>query len=113
MYTDKNVTPIEPLTQTHSRDIVIGATIVLVSLVASDAFAIGAPATGSFAYDVYDIAVTKILKGPIGFVGGLGAVAYGAALAIQQRIGGAIPALLGGGVLLKADEIVASLGLLF
>jgi len=75
--------------------------------------AITAPAAGSFAYDVYDMAVNSILKGPIGFVAGLAAVCFGAALAIQQKIGGAIPALLGGAVLLKADTIVSSMGLLY
>jgi len=59
------------------------------------------------------MAVNSILKGPIGFVAGLAAVCFGAALAIQQKIGGAIPALLGGAVLLKADTIVSSMGLLY
>ncbi|MFB3925192.1 MAG: hypothetical protein ACE14T_03980 [Syntrophales bacterium] len=87
--------------------------VVTIFLAARDAFAIGAPAAGSFAYDIYDLSVNSILKGPIGFVAGLGAVAYGASLAIRQNIGGAIPALLGGAALLKADAIVTSLGLLF
>ena len=85
----------------------------MVMAVAPSAFAIVAPAAGSFAYDVYDMAVNSILKGPIGFVAGLGAVCFGAALAIQQKIGGAIPALLGGAVLLKSDTIVTSMGLLY
>jgi hypothetical protein len=59
------------------------------------------------------MAVNSILKGPIGFVAGLGAVCFGAVLAIQQKMGGAIPALLGGAALLKADSIVASMGLLY
>jgi len=88
-------------------------TLLLVMAIAPSAFAITAPTTGSFAYDVYDMAVNSILKGPIGFVAGLGAVCFGAALAIQQKIGGAIPALLGGAVLLKADTIVSSMGLLY
>lgn len=87
--------------------------IILTGAIEPSAFAITAPAAGSFAYDVYDMAVNSILKGPIGFVAGLAAVCFGAALAIQQKIGGAIPALLGGAVLLKADTIVTSMGLLY
>ena len=88
-------------------------TLFLVMAIVPSAFAITAPAAGSFAYDVYDMAVNSILKGPIGFVCGLAAVCFGAALAIQQKIGGAIPALLGGAVLLKSDTIVTSMGLLY
>jgi hypothetical protein len=74
------------------------------------AFAIVAPATGTFAYDVYDVAVVKMLQGPIGFVGGVAAMIIGAVLAIQGKIMGAIPAICGGAVLLKADALVTSLG---
>ena len=88
-------------------------TLFSVMAIEPSAFAITAPAAGSFAYDVYNMAVNSILKGPIGFVCGLAAVCFGAALAIQQKIGGAIPALLGGAVLLKADTIVTSMGLLY
>lgn len=88
-------------------------TLLFVMAIEPSAFAIVAPGVGSFAYDVYDMAVNSILKGPIGFVGGLAAVCFGAAMAIQQKVGGAIPALLGGAVLLKADAIVSSMGLLY
>lgn len=75
-------------------------------------FAIVSAPTSGFAYDVYDIAVNKILKGPIGFVGGVGAIALGAIMAIRAQIMGAIPTVLGGAVLLKADAITESLGAL-
>lgn len=74
------------------------------------AHAITAPATGSFAYSVYDIGVNQILKGPIGFVGGVGAVVWGAIAAVQGKIMTAVPAILGGAAMLKADSIVSSLG---
>lgn len=77
------------------------------------AHAITAPAQGSFAYDVYDIAVNKMLGGPIGFVGGVMAMAIGAISAIQQRIMAAIPCIIGGAMLLKADSILTSLGAIF
>jgi len=76
----------------------------------SAALAIVAPAAGTFAYDVYDVAVLKMLQGPIGFVGGVAAMIIGAVLAIQGKIMGAIPSICGGAVLLKADALVTSLG---
>lgn len=57
-----------------------------------------------------DIAVTQILQGPIGFVAGVAAMVVGAVSAIQQRIMEAIPAILGGAVLMNAETLVTSLG---
>ncbi len=81
-----------------------------VLMLSSAAIAIVAPASGTFAYDVYDVAVLKMLQGPIGFVGGVAAMIIGAVLAIQGKIMGAIPSICGGAVLLKADALVTSLG---
>lgn len=78
----------------------------------NSAFAIVPPAIGSFAYDIYDIGVNSILKGPIGFVAGVGAIIFGAIAAIRGEILGAIPAILGGAAFLKADAIVQTLGCL-
>ena len=75
------------------------------------ASAITAPVAGSFAYDVYDIGVNKILQGPIGFVGGVMAIVIGAIAAVKAQIMLAIPAILGGAVILKADAITTSLGM--
>lgn len=75
--------------------------------------AITAPTDGAFAYDLYDIAVNKILKGPIGFVSGAAAIVLGAVSAIGGRIMMAIPCILGGAALIKADSITTTLGLLF
>jgi hypothetical protein len=72
-----------------------------------------APAAGSFAYTVYDVAVTQILQGAIGFVAGVGAMVMGAVLAIQQKVMAAIPAILGGAILLNADTLVTTLGMTF
>lgn len=76
-------------------------------------YAISAPASGSFAYEVYDIAVKKILEGPVGFVSGVAAVVIGCVSAITGRIMAAVPAIIGGAVMLKADDVVSTLGLLF
>jgi len=82
-------------------------------LTASQAGAFTAPAAGSFAYTVYDVAVERILQGAIGFVAGVGAMVMGAVLAIQQKVLAAIPAILGGAILLNADTMVTTLGMTF
>jgi hypothetical protein len=88
----------------------IAIAFIAVSLYAGIASAITAPASTAFAYDVYDVGVNSVLKGPIGFIGGVGAIVFGAVTAIRGAILQALPALLGGGVLLKADTIVTTLG---
>ncbi len=93
-------------------DFVVIGTIVGIGILVNipAAHAITAPAQGSFAYSVYDIGVNDILDGPIGFVGGVGAVVFGAINAIQGKVMGAIPAILGGAAMLQANNIVTSLG---
>ena len=88
------------------------ATLALVAI-ASSAFAITAPVAGDFAYDVYDIGVNKIVKGPIGYVGGMSAIAFGAIQTVKGPPILAIPALIGGAAILKADAIVSTMGLIF
>jgi len=89
---------------------VIAAQVLLILFHYGEALAMTAPSTGSFAYDIYDIGVNSILKGPIGFIGGVGAIVFGAIEAIRGRILEAVPAILGGAALLKADSIVQTLG---
>lgn len=91
--------------------LVFAAAYILLSVL--PVLAINTPTTGSFAYDVYDIAVNSILKGPVGFVAGVSAIALGAVAAIRSQVMAAIPAVLGGAALLKADAIVSSLGAIF
>jgi hypothetical protein len=88
----------------------VAIALALVCLYAGVASAISTPASGAFAYDVYDVGVNKVLKGPIGFIGGVGAIVFGAVTAIRGAILQALPALLGGGVLIKSDTIVETLG---
>jgi len=88
---------------------VFGATCLLA---ASQADAFTAPASGSFAYDIYDIGVNSILKGPIGFAAGVGSMVAAAVMAIRQMLLPAAATVLGGAFLLKADSVVTSLGAL-
>lgn len=89
----------------------LGLSIMFVCLFVGVSHAISTPSSSStFAYDVYEIGVNQILKGPIGFVGGVAAIVFGAMTAIRGAVLQAVPALLGGGVLLKADTITETFG---
>jgi len=88
---------------------VLGAACLLM---ASRADAFNAPAAGTFAFDIYDIGVNQILKGPIGFAAGVGSMVAAAIMAIRQMLLPAAATILGGAFLLKADSVVTSLGAL-
>lgn len=81
-------------------------------LAAGNADAFTAPVAGSFAYDIYDVGVNDILKGPIGFAAGVGSMVAAAVMAIRQMLLPAAATVLGGAFLLKADNVVTSLGAL-
>lgn len=68
-----------------------------------------APAAGSFAYDIYDIGVNKLLKGPIGFVSGVAIIAYSASN-FSQGPWKAVTGILMGSGMAKADTITSSMG---
>ena len=75
------------------------------------AFAITAPSPGSSLYELYDIGVNQLLKGPLGFVGGVGCIVLGAVNVFKHPLQ-AVPAILAGGAMLKADSIVTSMGMI-
>jgi hypothetical protein len=70
------------------------------------------PAAGSFAYDIYDVAVNDILKGPIGFVAGIGFIVLCVFFIARQMVLPSILCIFAGIILIKADSIVTSLGCL-
>ena len=102
-----------PMGCKHKKSIialmVFGATCLLA---ATRANAFNAPAAGTFAFDIYDIGVNQILKGPIGFAAGVGSMVAAAVMAIRQMLLPAAATVLGGAFLLKADSVVTSLGAL-
>ncbi len=77
---------------------------------AHDVMAWSTPSGTSFGYDVYDIAINKIAKGPIGFVAGAGLLAGGIFLATRNAWVPAITMMVGAGVLYKLDAIATTLG---
>ena len=81
------------------------------ALLTGEALAFTAPATTTFAYDIYDVGVNKILKGPIGFVGGVGCIVAAGVMAVRQMLLPAVGTVLGGAFMLKADSVVTTLGM--
>jgi len=96
------------LFRNHKKS-VIAASVLGAVVVSQAAFAIVAPVAGSLGFDLYDVAVNDLLKGPAGFVGGLGAVVYGVTQLAKSWMITAL-SVLGGSAMIKADTIVTSLG---
>ncbi|WP_257291359.1 hypothetical protein [Endozoicomonas sp. ONNA1] len=92
---------------------------VMTALAAASAFAmpelamaITAPADNTaFAYDLYDVAVNDMLKGPVGFVGGLATIIL-SAINITKNWMMAGAGVLGGTALIKADSVVTTMGMI-
>ncbi|QLI60545.1 hypothetical protein IBG34_23675 (plasmid) [Aeromonas media] len=84
----------------------VGAAAVLIT---PEAAAWSTPAAGAFGYDLYDIGVNKLLKGPVGFVAGVGIIAYSASN-FSQGPWKAITGVLMGSGMAKADTITSSMG---
>jgi hypothetical protein len=85
------------------------ASVVLLMLVSSFAMAFTAPAVGDFGYDIYDIVVNQILNGPIGFIGGIALIVFGATKIMQNWMM-TILCIIAGTVLIRADDLVVTLG---
>ncbi len=83
---------------------------MVVVFMAQNAMAFTVPTSGSFAYDLYDLAVNQILKGPVGFVAGVGFIILCVFAIARQMVLPAILCLFAGVILIKADAIVATLG---
>ncbi|QQG64671.1 hypothetical protein [Desulfobulbus oligotrophicus] len=86
--------------------------VLLTLFQAGNVLAMTVPATGSFAYDLYDIGVNQILLGPVGFTGGVACMCVAAILAIRQMILPAAGVVLGGAFLLRANTVVETIGAL-
>ena len=78
-------------------------------LMAGPAAAFTAPATGDFGYDIYDIVVIQILGGPIGFIGAVALIVWGATKVMTNWMI-TILCVIAGTILIKADALVQTLG---
>lgn len=84
---------------------------MLLTVLAVGAQAFTAPAAGSFGYDVYDIVVNQILGGPIGFIGGVFLIVWGASKVMTSWII-TVLCVISGTILIRAEDLVVSLGAL-
>lgn len=78
-------------------------------LTPSLAMAFTAPATGDFGYDIYDIVVSKMLGGPIGFIGAIALIVWGATKVMTNWMI-TVLCVIAGTVLIKAEDLVVTLG---
>jgi len=85
--------------------------LVVGLVIAPSAFAITAPAAGSFAYDLYNVAVNDVLLGAPGFVGAV-IIMVVSAVNLTRNWVLSIAGLLGGVILINADTITASMGMI-
>jgi len=95
----------------HQKAVVITASVGAVMTMPTLAHAITAPANTDLAYDIYDVAVNKILNGPVGFVTAVAAIGWGATQ-VMKAWPIALMSILGGSAIINADTIVTSLGAL-
>ncbi len=97
------------MTWEHRRYLICALAVGLL-FCAQNAMAFTVPTSGSFAYDLYDLAVNQILKGPVGFVAGIGFMILCVFAIARQMVLPAILCLFAGVILIKADAIVVTLG---
>lgn len=81
----------------------------LLSLFAGQALAFTAPAAGDFGFDIYDITVNQILGGPIGFIGAVALIVWGATKMMTNWMI-TIVCVIAGTILIRADDLVQTLG---
>lgn len=86
--------------------VLAGGALLMASGVAG---AFTAPAAGDFGYDVYDIVINQILNGPIGFIGGVALIVFGATQ-IMKNWFSTILCIIAGTVLIRAEALVVTLG---
>jgi len=86
---------------------VVGGVLGLTSL----SFAFATPQQGDFIYDIYDVVVNKMVKGPVGAAAGIGLMVLGGVNLAMARWGSAVFPILGGALLYKADSIASTLGM--
>lgn len=92
----------------NPRQIVM-AMLLTVAAVGAQAFT--TPAAGSFGYDVYDIVVNQILGGPIGFIGGVFLLVWGASKVMTSWVI-TVLCVISGTILIRAEDLVVTLGAL-
>ena len=94
------------------KDSLVFLTVAVTFLIIGNVYGITAPEDDALAYDLYDVGVNKLLKGPVGFIGGMLGIVLAASQLPKNWVISSL-GILGSTALLKADSITTSLGLLF
>ena len=97
--------------QSNKRTMYLTIAVAMLTLVASQAMALTAPVAGSFGYEAYSFLITDVLKGPFGAIAGILAIITGVVVMIQQKMVPAVLAILGGILVINADKITTSIGM--
>lgn len=82
---------------------------MVLSMFAGHAMAFTAPAAGDFGFDIYDIVVNQILGGPIGFIGAVALIVWGATKMVTNWMI-TIVCIIAGTILIRAEDLVQTLG---
>jgi hypothetical protein len=88
----------------------VGVPLAGLALLSAGAQAFTAPSTGDLGYDIYDIVVNKVVKGPLGFVGCVAAFLYGVSRLFSNVMVG-IPTIVAAVCLIKSDTILQTFGM--
>ena len=89
----------------------IAVFVLIIGFFPALAFAFTAPASGSFAFSVYDLFMNEILTGAIGFVIAAGLVLYALFWAVRSNVFGTIVCAIAAGLIIFIEDVVISLGL--
>ena len=89
----------------------IAVNLFIIAICPAPASAFEAPSEGSFAYSVYDLFMTDILTGAIGFVIAAGLILYAIFWAVRSNIFGTIVCAICAGLIIFIEEVVISLGI--
>ena len=89
----------------------VAMSLAIIALSPASAMAFEAPATGSFAYSVYDLFMNDILTGAIGFVIAAGLILYAIFWAVRSNMFGTIICAICAGLIIFIEEVVISLGI--
>ena len=93
------------------RKLSIAMLVLTVGFYPVAASAFQAPASGSFAYSVYDLFMNEILTGAIGFTIAAGLVLYAIFWAVRSNVFGTIVCAICAGLIIFIEDVVISLGI--
>ena len=89
---------------------IIAVYVLVIGFCPGLASAFTAPASGSFAFSVYDLFMNEILTGAIGFVIAAGLVLYALFWAVRSNFFGTIICAIAAGLIIFIEDVVVSLG---